>query len=331
MKPSEPSTREGPPGSRADLPADPARAYGGEPVLVTGATGFIGAALCRRLLAAGARVTGVARRVPPASLPGWEWKAGDLADSAFTESLFETVRPAHVFHLAGHVVGARGLEQVAPTFRGILQATVHVLQAAARRGRPRVTAAGSMEEPDPAQGSVVPSSPYAAAKAACDGYAAMFHALYGLPVVRARIFMVYGPGPRDSAKLVPYVIRSLLRGEAPELTGGGRKVDWIFVDDVVDGLLALGAAAGIEGGRFDLGTGVLTSVRDLVRELARRIAPEIRPRFGARADRLMEQVRKADVAATARACGWTPRTPLRDGLRATVEAYRVMLGTGAGA
>lgn len=295
--------------------------YEGRRILITGATGFIGSHVCRRLVAEGARVTGVGRKAPPEPIRGVDWRRGDLAEASFVESLFAEVRPELVFHLASHVVGARDLDQVAPAFRDILATTVRVLTAASRHGKPRVVLTGSLEEPDPGQGPGAPSSPYAAAKAACSGYAAMFHALYQLPVVNARVFMVYGPGQRDRRKLVPYVIGSLLRGEAPELSSGDRLVDWIYVEDVVEGLLALGDRPGLEGTRFDLGSGTLTSVRDVVVKIAGLMPSSVVPRFGAVATRAMEQVRQADVATATKATGWSPRTSLDDGLRETIRWY----------
>lgn len=306
--------------AREILMAEPS-SYTGKKVLVTGATGFIGSRLCARLLALGAEVCGVGRRLPRGAESAIQWKIGDLSEENFVDRLFKETKPEVVFHLAGHVAGARDLALMQPTFRDILAATVQVLLSATRHGGPRVVLTGSMEEPDPGQGPSAPSSPYAAAKAAAALYADLFYALYRLPVVNARVFMVYGPGQRDRRKLVPYVILSLLKGEDPKLSGGDRLVDWIYVDDVVEGLLLLGAREGVEGRRFDLGNGVLISVRDVVLQLAQIVRPDSRPQFGALADRPMEQVRKADADATFRAIGWRARTSLEAGLQETVRWY----------
>ena len=150
----------------------------------------------------------------------------------------------------------------------------------------------------------------------------MFHALYGLPAVVLRIFMVYGPGQMDIRKLIPYVTLSLLRGEAPKLTSGGHPVDWIFVEDVVDGLIAAGTAENLSGATLDIGTGALVTVREIAEMLARIVNPSIAPIFGAIEDRPLETVRAADTTATEKMVGWKSRTPLSEGLEKTVAWYR---------
>lgn len=302
--------------------------WSGQPVLVTGATGFIGSHVCRLLDEAGAQVHGVGRRTAE-GVPGLaRYHTGDLADASFVDRLLDESRPRCVFHLASHVVGARDLDQVASTLRDGLIATVNILTAAVRHGGPRVVLAGSLEEPEPEGEWLVPSSPYAAAKLAGTAYARMFQVLYDLPVVHARIFMVYGPGQRDLRKLVPYTILSLLRGEAPRVSSGDRLVDWVYVEDVARGLMRLGEQDGIEGQRVDLGTGILTSVRDVVMQLAKLVRPDIVPEFGAVAARPMEQVRRADAEAAEQLTGWRPGFSLVEGLASTVDWYSAQVAEG---
>jgi nucleoside-diphosphate-sugar epimerase len=216
---------------------------------------------------------------------------------------------------------------VLPTFQANLASTVNLLVAVRDAGCRRLVLAGSMEEPEPDAGSLpVPASPYAAAKGAASAYARMFHALYGLPVVTARLFMVYGPGQRDLGKLVPHVATSLLRGERPRLSSGRRPVDWIYVDDVVDGLAALATAPGIEGERLDLGSGELVTVREVAERLAAIVradgaAAELG--VGELPDRPLETVRRADVERTRELTGWRPKVSLDEGLRRTYEGYRL--------
>lgn len=295
-------------------------------ILLTGVTGFIGRHLARRLVAHGAEVWGVFRRpVLEGGEDGVCYRNGDLSIIGTVEALFQEIRPDIVFHLASHVAGARGLELVQPTLQSNLVAAVNILcGAAGMESPPRVILAGSMEEPDPNVDGV-PSSPYAAAKSAATAYARMFADLYRLPVAIARIFMVYGPDQPDKRKLVPYVIRSLLAGRAPSLTSGARAVDWIYIDDLVDGLLAMalaGAGDALRGCQVDLGTGRMTTVCEVVEQLSGIAETGVEPTFGSLADRAREQERAADTARTEALIGWRSRVSLGDGLRRTFEWYR---------
>jgi UDP-glucose 4-epimerase len=289
-------------------------------VLVTGASGFLGAAVCRLLHSRGAEVHGVSRqpRADASSAPSVaRWWHCPLGELEFTRRLLSEIRPAYVFHLAGAVTGVRDLAAVLPTFEGNLAATVNLLTAAAEQSAPpRFVMAGSLEEPDDA--SQPPSSPYAASKLAAWQYARMFQWLYGLSVVVPRVFIVYGPGQEDPKKLIPYVVTSLLRNESPKLSSGTREIDWIYVDDAAEGLLAAAHARDVTE-RVDLGSGQLVTTRGLVERLAALVPSAGKPLFGALPDRPMEQVRVADVAKTTRLIGWSPRTPLDGGLRRTVD------------
>jgi len=227
------------------------------------------------------------------------------------------------------VAGARELGLVLPTFRSNLISTVNLFTVAAEMGCRRIVMAGSMEEPASAQADAIPSSPYAAAKWAGSAYGRMFHALFRLPVVLLRIFMVYGPGQRDLRKLIPYVTLSLLRGERPELTAGTRWVDWIFVGDVVEGLLAAARTPGLEGKEIDIGSGHLTQIRAIVERLVQLVDPRITPVFGAVTDRPLEQTRVADTSKSQALMGWGPRVTLDDGLRETVDWFRGRIAQGA--
>jgi UDP-glucose 4-epimerase len=294
----------------------------GRRVLVTGATGFIGVALSRRLLDLGAQVYGVTRTARNSDdQPLVHWCVVDLADADATLRVLYDVRPDVVFHLASRVSGDRSLTAVGPTVRDNLLTTVNLLTAACESGRPRVVVAGSMEECD-ADDACVPGSPYAAAKTAAAVYGRMFHALYGLPVVHLRVFMVYGPGRQDTSKLVPYVIRSLQRGESPMLSSGNREVDWVYIDDVVDAFVAAADLGAAQGATVDVGSGELVTIRALVEQLVPLVGGGAAPQFGARADRPFERHRVADLGAAHELLDWSPATPLPTGLARTVSWFR---------
>ena len=295
----------------------------GRRVLVTGATGFLGANLCQRLGELGAEVHGTSRsggRARPAvgQAAGIRWSSPDLEDFEATRALLETVRPGIVYHFAGAVSAGPDRDLVLPTVRSLLLSSVHVLAAAAELGETRVVLPGSLTEPSRGCGDAAPASPYAAAKWATTAYMRMFHQLYDTPALVVRPFMTYGPG-QSPKKLVPHVIRSLLDGQAPALSGGHQKMDWIYIDDVVEGLLLAGTVAGVEGRNLDLGSGRLHSVREVVAYIVELLGSSVRPEFGAVADRPHETFAAADTEEAHAALGWRAQTPLEQGLARTIE------------
>jgi UDP-glucose 4-epimerase len=294
----------------------------GKTVLVTGGSGFIGAHVYRKLLILGAKVHVVSRRLHRSGNEDLRWWQADLNDISTVRRLFQDVRPEIVFHLASYVVGARELRAVLPTFYDNLASTIHVLTAATEAGCERVVLAGSSDEPQNCKDSEFPCSPYAAAKWASSMYGRMFFQLFKTPVVMPRIFMTYGPDQKDGQKLVPSVVRQLLCGEAPKLGSGRRIADWIYIDDVVEGLLRAAVVPGIEGCVFDLGSGSLTSVRGIVEIIVEIVGNGVEPGFDLLPDRPFEQERVADIRFLSEKLGYKPGTSLKEGLRATVKWYR---------
>jgi nucleoside-diphosphate-sugar epimerase len=280
-----------------------------------------------RLQDSGLELHGLSRSREPGPDGDVHWWRGDVADPDAVAKVFAAVRPDLVFNIAGDTHAARDLHLVRTTFDANLAGTVNVLSSAAAGGCRRVVLTGSLEEPVVGAGAVA-SSPYAASKWASSLYAEMFHAVFGLSVVTLRVFMVYGPGQHDVAKLVPYTILRLLRNEPPEVTSGTRQVDWIYVDDVAKAFVAAGFAGDVEGTTIDIGSGELRSVREIVERLTQLVAPSVEPLFGAVEDRPSEEVHVADIDAAASRLDWRPETTFDDGLASTVKWFRSRFDAG---
>lgn len=290
----------------------------GEKVLVTGARGFLGSHLCRKLIECGVEVHAISRSTENSPTENLRWWQVDLEDIVATKDLFSLVKPDVIYHLSGHVTADPDIRQVLPTFRSLLLTTVQLLTIATEIGCRRVVLTASLTEPQTGQFESPPGSPYAAAKWASNAFGRMFHKLYHTPVVIVRPFMVFGPN-QNQAKLIPYSIRSLIRGEQPRLASGEWRADWIYVDDVTEGLLAAAEVAGIEGSTIDLGSGQLVKAEAIIRQIIGLLGSSIEPHFGALPDRPSEEIRVADLGHTFRVLGWQPQTSLCEGLKRTVD------------
>ena len=135
--------------------------------------------------------------------------------------------------------------------------------------------------------------------------------------------MAYGPGEQDENKLLPHAIRTLLRGEDPKLSSGKRGVDWVYVDDVTEGLVRVAERAGaLAGQRVDIGSGELVEVREVVDRVYRLASPGRTPLLGTLPIAPMRRSGVRDMAATRRQLDWVPEVPLDKGLARMIEWFR---------
>ncbi len=292
--------------------------------MVTGATGFIGQCLVRRLVDAGAHVwAGVApadaaERV--AALPEQARRlVFDVRRSGAVRAATAEAAPQIVFHLAAVGVTDPGVD-AALALAINAGGTVHLLEALRERDVRRVVLVGTCHEYG-AQESVEgldPFSAYAASKVAAWAFGRMYWRAHGLPVVTARLFQVYGPG-QPAQTLVPAAIRAALAGEDFATTPGEQARDFVYVDDVVDGMLSVAVAPGVEGQSLDLGTGVACQVRQLVERIWAITGARGQVRAGDlpyRPGEVMCIV--ADADRTAELAGWRAHVGLEEGLRRTI-------------
>jgi len=286
-------------------------------VLVTGARGFIGRHLVRRLLAEGASFHATTRAAP-LEQPGVRWWQLDLSDAERTADVVRQARPDVIIHLASRAQGTRSLELVLPMINDNLLSAVNVMTAAATVPGCRVVLAGSLEEHGDIGANPAGRSPYAASKVAATAFAALFRDLSDLPVVVLRLAMVYGPDEPNRHRLVPYVVDSLLRGVGPQLSSGRRRIDWVYVDDAVDAVLAAATVPAALGRVLDVGSGVPVSIRWAVSLIVEATGSSAVPVFGALPDRIGDRDLVGDPEPASRHLGWNAKTGLRTGIEHTV-------------
>jgi UDP-glucuronate 4-epimerase len=323
-----------------------------DPVLVTGAAGFIGSALAARLARMGHAVSACdnfndyydpafkRRRVQALLAPaGVHCERVDLGDAIQTRALFARSRPATVVHLAAQAGVRHSLADPGAYVQANLVAFGHVLEACRRHGvRHLVYAssssvygsggAGPSAEDDPTD---APVSLYAATKKANELMAHAYSHLYRLPASGVRLFTVYGPWGRPDMACCRFA-RHLLAGEAITVFAEGRlRRDFTYIDDVVDSLARLlrkpPGAAGVPGATphrvFNVGHERPVQVLDFVRALE--------AAFGVAARFEFLPMQPGDVAATHADSrrlhdwiGYRPATPLAAGLREFARWYKTV-------
>ncbi len=277
--------------------------------LVTGATGFIGQALVKRLAADGAQVTAIVREKPgqvrPTGFPaGVEIAEVDLRYAAGLKRAVESALPEVVVHLAAVGVTDPFLP-ISEALRGNLDATLNLLRAV--NGKCRTLVART-----PGEADVI--NPYAASKAATWDFCRMFVRTEGWPIVGVMPFQTYGPG-QPARTVLGAALKAARAGEKFPLTSGEQRRDWIYIDDVVDGLIAATNAEGIDGETVELGTGVATPVHEVVSKLFEMIGKG-QPLIGALPQRPGEvPLMLADAAKTERLTGWRAKIGIDEGLR----------------
>jgi nucleoside-diphosphate-sugar epimerase len=291
-------------------------------VLVIGASSFIGTHLVLKLVEHGAIVHATYLSKKPDFCSQVTVEYLDITDPIAVKNRLKHFGPDYVFNMAAYVNGSRSIEMVLPTIKANLGGNINLLLAATEYPVKRIVLLGSMDEYQELANEISPASPYAASKIASSAYAKMFHSLYQLPIVIAKVFMVYGPNQRDTQKLIPYTITSLLRGEKPKFSAGTRMVDWVYISDVIDGLLKLMLVPGLEGESVSIGTGKLVSVRAVISRIFKALNIQEPPNFGFIPERPMETMVAAEIEHTKEKIGWEPSIEINAGIEKTVKWYQ---------
>jgi UDP-glucose 4-epimerase len=291
--------------------------------VVTGGAGFIGSNVVDALVARGDEV-----HVLDNLSSG---KRENVADGARVHeadirvevaAVFDEVKPDVCFHLAAQIDVRVSVERPELDADVNVVGTLHVLEAARAHGTKLVFSStggaiyGECDGPAAEDHPRAPLSPYGVSKLAAEEYLAAYNRLYGSSHVALRYANVYGPrqDPHGEAGVVAIFMNALRDGGTPRIYGDGSQTrDYVFVGDVVAASLA---AAGHEGGVFNVGTGTETSVVDLYERIQRVSGVERAAKFAPlRAGELQRSV--LDPSLAARELGWKPERSLDDGLAAT--------------
>ena len=306
--------------------------------IVTGATGFIGSALARRLAHEGVRTVCPVRAASPRAtalegIPGLEVRRLTSFSAAELEGALGAVPADAVFHLASYGVDPKERDPET-MIEGNITLLARLVALAARWPVRRFIHTGTCSEYAPAREPerltethlVAPTSLYGAAKAAAGIYGAGLARQLGVPLVTLRLFGVYGQGEAPH-RLIPYLLDCLSRGATPELTGGEQARDLTYIDDLIEAILAAASAPGIEAGAhgvYNVGTGVPVQIRAVARATARLVGhPDSALGLGQRPYRSDESMWVvADPGRFQAASGWRAQVSLDEGIARMIAGVR---------
>ncbi|NMG83623.1 MAG: NAD-dependent epimerase/dehydratase family protein [Methanosarcinales archaeon] len=312
--------------------------YEGKTVLVTGGAGCIGTNLCRKLAELNAEKVIILDDLSSA----YEWNTpraknisfvkGSILDDEMLKRVFKE-RPDYVFHLAAHFANQNSVDN--PEYDLMVNGigTLKVLQYAHLLGVERLVYASSgcgvygLESKMPFEEhdiSISLHTPYQVTKLLGELYTNYFHNLYGLPIVNARFFNVFGPGevPGRYRNVIPNFFYWAMNGRALPITGDGSETrDWTYVDDIINGLLAMGIREEAIGEAINLGSGMEHRVVDMARRVNDIAGSETGIEYVERRDwdaktRLLSSIEKAK-----RLLDYKPQMKFEDGLMKVHEWF----------
>jgi UDP-glucuronate 4-epimerase len=330
-----------------------------EPILVTGAAGFIGFHVTRRLLSQGRRVVGVdsltpyydpalkdARRAELAKSSHFEFLKLDLADRDATHQLFRDYKFPSVVHLAAQAGVRHSISHPEAYIDANIQGFANVLEGCRHNGCKHLIFASSSSVygantklPFRASDNVDhPISMYAASKKANELMAHSYAHLFRLPVTGLRFFTVYGPWGRPDMAMWIFA-QSILSGKPITLFNyGNMRRDFTYVDDVVESVVRLiGRPAAPDpqwsGSNPDPSTSsapyrIYNIGNNNPVELLH-VVSELEKCLGKRAERELMPMQPGDVPETyadvddlMRDVGFRPSTPVETGIRNFIDWYR---------
>ncbi len=302
------------------------------PILVLGASGFVGANLLRMLIQHRSDVFGTYFHSPAwrlAGIPEENLLQADLLVDANLDSVLQRVQPRTVFNCIAY--GAYSFEVDAELiYETNFNLTVRILQRLERLTLACYVHSGSSSEyGDRAAGPKEvdlpqPNSDYAVSKVACANLIHFYGKKKKLPCVNLRLFSAYGP-LEDASRLIPTVVRLGLQGKYPPFVDRDVSRDFVFIDDVVEAYIdvALNLPQEHYGDSFKIGSGQKTTIADVASIAAQVFSIASAPEYSAMTSRSWDVLDwYSDQLSTATTIGWIARTDFATGFRLTAEWYR---------
>jgi nucleoside-diphosphate-sugar epimerase len=295
----------------------------GKTFLITGANGFIGSHLVKRLRKDGQRVITLDYHGR-----GTDIKVDIVKINALKKKIRQITSPVTVIHLAACVDSRRDYLTSKRAVRGNILGTLNLLEAV-RNLKIELFVNVSTEEvygenaaPFHEQDKINPRTPYAISKSSAEYFVQMYHHIYNLPVVMLRFAAIFGPN-QNPGKLIPYCIISALKGKDIVLHSSRQKRDFIYIDDAVEAIKRISFTRNVINETINFGGGKPYQIKDVAKLVLDGVKGKSRIRF--RENILLSSFPRkvtSDYSKARRLLGWRPRVTMEEGMKKTVTWYR---------
>lgn len=317
--------------------------YKGKKVFVTGADGFIGSHLTEKLLDFGAEVhifvkdnstsydinhryfqnidSDLISSISSVTL-------GDISSYDVKDTI-RKIQPEIIFHLAATGYVPYSISNPNQVLRTISDGSINILEAAREVDSiEKVICFSSAaiygeikKTPIDEEHLIIPTTPYAAAKSSADRYCYAYWKTYKVPVSIVRPFNIFGP--RHKYDVIPKFIYSILNDKPITVYGTGEQgADFLYVDDIIDGVLLLGVKQGVEGEAFNFGSGKFTKIIDLANLIKEKSQSSTEIKLLKEMPVHVEKL-VCDNSKAKEILGWSPKTSLDSGISKNIEWCKI--------
>lgn len=305
----------------------------GRPVLVTGASGFVGSHLVNKLNSKKAKIITLSKRGSKSMVNRVD-EVGSVENFERINEIIKKNKINTIFHLAAQPIVEIGQVNPIPTFEVNIRGTWNILEAARENNIQKVIIASTVhvygdnpKVPLKEKYFPQPSRPYETSKVCADLLAQSFADTYNLPVEIPRFVNIYGPGDLNFSRLIPKTIKNILNNEQPEVWDIGSVRDFLYIDDAINAYLIL-AEKQLDNGKrlrvFNFGTGKPIKIYDLVLKMIELANQKIKVKIENAPEERSNEIKKQYVSIdkAKKELDWRPLVSIEKGLAETIKWYK---------
>lgn len=301
-------------------------------ILITGASGFIGANLIERLQQTNCLIA-VINRSPNKNFEDLIQYVGNITDYVFVEKTIIEFNPNIVFHLAGLKERTSNVEDVFNSLNVNLLGTLNLYQALLKATALKsVVTLGTTDEygdslpPYDEELKELPVSSYGFSKLCATKLSEFFFRNYKLPVTVLRPTIAYGPH-QGLEMFIPSLINTLVKDKVYKMTAGEQTRDFIYISDLISAMLIASESSAYLGQVFNIGSGQVIKIKDVAQLIAKHLNKVNLLKIGSFEYRKREIMHyHTNIAKAKYKMKWSPKIEFNHGLALTIDYYKTNNG-----